>query len=50
MSIQTPPETTKGRSKVELVKAASDGLLRTLPEEFAALTERAAEREAILCS
>ena len=46
MSIQTPPETTRGPSKVELIKAASGGLLGTLPEEFAAPTER----EAILCS
>jgi hypothetical protein len=46
MSIQTPPETTRRPSTVELITAASDGLVGTLPEEFAAPTER----EAILCS
>jgi hypothetical protein len=46
MSIQTPPETTRGPSTVELIKPPSNGLLGTAPKEFAAPTER----EVILCS
>src|SRR5438067_4107904 len=43
MSIHTPPKIAKGPSKVETLKAASEGLLGSLPEEIAAPTERVSE-------
>jgi|SRR5439155_18951534 len=43
MSIHTPPEIAKGPSKVDLIKPASEGLLGTLPDAFAAPNERVSE-------
>jgi hypothetical protein len=43
MSIQTPPKIAKGPSKVELIKAASESPLGTLPDAFAAPNDKVSE-------